>query len=750
MNQIDLRTIFYSYIITNMICAIVMQSLWLQNRKRTPGLGLALIDFYFQFVSIFLITLRGLIPDFISIILSNVLSVTGTLLLLIGLEILFNRKGPQVQNFILLGIYLLVQIYFTYVSPNLTARNINFSVCLLVLCAQSAWLMLHRVEPEKHIATKMLGVVFIVYCLASVTRIMIDLFASGQTELFSQGIYDTFIIFVYQMLFIALTFDLVLMVNRLQYSELERDVTALTQADEVIKKSEEKFSMAFHNIPDALVITHLDTGKILEVNESFFRITGYTKPEIVGRTSINLDLWGTLEDRKKYVRNLDRLDRVLEFETSFRKKSGKVFPALISGELITLSEGVCILNVIRDITDEKIAETKIEHLASFPRLNPNPVMEVNFDGEITYSNEATKATLGKLGLKDPHIFLPRDMNEILKNTAPDVSAVYQSTIEHTEFLYTVFIHYAPSFRTFRLYITDITERRKAEEKLREANTETQRLLAEAERSRRTLLSVVEDQKEAEEKIRQLNQDLEQRVSERTAQLEASNKELEAFAYSVSHDLRAPLRAIDGYSRILEEENADKFDEEGRKILTIIRDSTKKMDQLIADLLALSRVSRIQLIYAAIDMNSLVKTAFSEITVSDDDQNIHFDAVDLPTAYGDITLIRQVWMNLLSNAIKYTRLKKDRLIEIRGTVKKGMCIYSIQDNGVGFNTKYSDKLFGLFQRLHKEKEFEGTGVGLAIVKRIIARHGGDVWAEGQENGGATFYFSMPQRSKEQLS
>ncbi len=747
MNLFDIRTILFSYIITNGICAIVVQSLWLQNRKRTPGLGYCLLDFYFQFISILLITLRGLIPDFISIVFSNTLSVAGTILLLVGLEIIFDRKRTQIHNYILVLIFFFVQIYFTFVFPNLTFRNINISIALFLLCGQSAWLMLRRVDPSKRIATRMVGVVFSIYCIAGFVRTIIDLMIPAQNDLFAQGIYDTMIIFVYQMLFIALTFDLVLMINRLQYSELEKDVTALKLADEVIKKSEEKFSMAFHNIPDAIVITDMNSGKIMEVNESFYRITGYTKTEIVGKTSFELNLWETIEDRKDYIKKLNQMDKVLDLETKFRKKSGLIFPAIISGELINTSDGMCILNVIRDITDQKEAEEKIERLASFPRLNPNPVMEVNFRGEITYKNESTKLTLEKFGLDDPRVFLPLDMPEILRNTDPDTSRVYQKEISISESLYTVFIHYAPTFHTFRFYITDITDRKKAEEKLREANAQTQHLLAEAERSRRTLLSVVEDQKEAEDKIRQLNQDLEQRVSERTAELETSNKELEAFAYSVSHDLRAPLRAIDGYSRILEEENSDKFDDEGRQILKIIRDSTKKMDQLIADLLALSRVSRIQLAFIPIDMTNLVKTVFDETITTEIKENVHFEVSELPTAEGDMTLIRQVWSNLIANAIKYTKLIKDRHIEVRGFIKGGVCTYSIHDNGVGFNTKYADKLFGLFQRLHKEKEFEGTGVGLAIVKRIIARHGGEVWAEGKENNGATFSFTLPQHSRE---
>jgi Cu+-exporting ATPase len=238
--------------------------------------------------------------------------------------------------------------------------------------------------------------------------------------------------------------------------------------------------------------------------------------------------------------------------------------------------------------------------------------------------------------------------------------------------------------------------------------------------------------------------LEERVYERTAQLEESNKELEAFAYSVSHDLRAPLRAIDGFSRILQQDYGRQVDDEGRRFLNIIRDNTSKMDHLITDLLALSRVSRSELKYSMLNMVEMVTTIFQELATPDILKKFTLKVSSLPSAEGDPTLIRQVWANLISNAIKYTLPKEEGVIEINGLLENGVCTYSIKDNGVGFNPKYADKLFGLFQRLHKAGEFEGTGVGLAIVQRIIYRHSGQVYGESQLGAGATFYFSIPER------
>lgn len=241
----------------------------------------------------------------------------------------------------------------------------------------------------------------------------------------------------------------------------------------------------------------------------------------------------------------------------------------------------------------------------------------------------------------------------------------------------------------------------------------------------------------------LLESLERRVVERTTQLETSNKELESFAYSVSHDLRAPLRAIDGFSYILEQKYGHVLDEEGNRLLGVIRNGSSKMDQLITDLLALSRVSRSEINYSPIDMNALARDVYHELATPEVHQRFKIKISDLPVIYGDPILLRRVWTNLISNAIKYTLPKPDCEIEINGVQKDDYCIFSIRDNGVGFNGDYADKLFGVFQRLHKESEFEGTGVGLAIVQRIIQRHAGRVWAEGELGSGATFYFSLPK-------
>jgi signal transduction histidine kinase len=227
-----------------------------------------------------------------------------------------------------------------------------------------------------------------------------------------------------------------------------------------------------------------------------------------------------------------------------------------------------------------------------------------------------------------------------------------------------------------------------------------------------------------------------------AELETANRELEGFSYSVSHDLRAPLRAIDGFSRILLEDYRERLDDEGRRLLDVVRASTQKMAQLIDDILEFSRMGRRELVAAELDMEAVARSVLQELEPSWAGRDLRVELARLPPARGDGPLLHQVWANLLGNAVKFTRPKAGAAVELGGRVEARENVYYVKDNGVGFDMRYADKLFGVFQRLHGPQEFEGTGIGLAIVKRIVARHGGRVWAEGKVNEGATFYFALP--------
>lgn len=241
--------------------------------------------------------------------------------------------------------------------------------------------------------------------------------------------------------------------------------------------------------------------------------------------------------------------------------------------------------------------------------------------------------------------------------------------------------------------------------------------------------------------------LEKRVAERTQALENANRELEAFAFSVSHDLRSPLRAIDAFSSMLEEDYADKLDDEGRRKLAVIRSNAQQMGTLIEDLLRLSRLGHraIQPL-AEVDMREVVETVIAGMRAANPGVAIDLRLGELPPAVGNAELLRQVWINLLDNAVKYSRKRGVAVVEVSGQRSGGEVRYTVTDHGAGFDPKHADKLFGVFQRLHSDSEFEGTGIGLALVQRIVSRHGGHVWAEGRPDHGATFGFGLPQRAR----
>lgn len=253
--------------------------------------------------------------------------------------------------------------------------------------------------------------------------------------------------------------------------------------------------------------------------------------------------------------------------------------------------------------------------------------------------------------------------------------------------------------------------------------------------------VITDRVKAREAIRELNSTLEKKVEERTSQLEELNRELEAFSYSVSHDLRAPLRAMDGYVRMLLEDYGSQLDDEGKRICSVISKSAQDMGRLIDDLLSLSRAGRTDLHLSSVDMQSMARSLFFELTTPAERERIDFQVDALPPATGDPTLLRQIWYNLLSNAVKFSSRRDRAVITVTGEEQDGETVYTVRDNGAGFDMKYADKLFGVFQRLHSAREYEGTGVGLAIVKRIILRHGGRVWGESEVGKGAAFHFTI---------
>jgi signal transduction histidine kinase/protein-S-isoprenylcysteine O-methyltransferase Ste14 len=308
--------------------------------------------------------------------------------------------------------------------------------------------------------------------------------------------------------------------------------------------------------------------------------------------------------------------------------------------------------------------------------------------------------------------------------------------------------------------TENRARLEAESELSALNEQLEKKVTERtkslQESRQKAISTMEEAVKARERaenaegeVTRMNANLEWRVKQRTSELEAVNTELESFTYSVSHDLRAPLRHISGFISLLEKHSGEMLDEKGKRYISVVRDSAVKMGELIDELLAFSRTGRSEVKLDKIDMNALIANVIEELQKESEPDKISWKLETLPTVLADRTMMRQVIFNLLSNAVKYSSTRNPSRIAIGSTTsEEGEKIFFVKDNGVGFNDKYSEKVFGIFQRLHRSDEFEGNGVGLAIVHRVVLKHGGRAWAEGTINEGATFYFSLPPQRIEE--
>ena len=473
------------------------------------------------------------------------------------------------------------------------------------------------------------------------------------------------------------------------------------------------------------IVTSWNTGA-----ESNF---GYTAREMEGQPITRLIPPDRQQEEVEILARIGHGESVRHFETVRLHKDGRAIDVSVTVSPIRDATGriVGASKVVRDITARKEAEAAVRDSAERFQTMANSMSQLAWiaraDGFITWYNRRwyeytgkTAADMEGWGWQSVHdpVALPHVMEGWQAAIAAATTFDMEFPLRGAD----------GSFRTFLTRVEPL--RNSAGQVVQWFGTNTDVTVLKA----------------AEEKVHRLNAELEQRVAERTADLELANKELEAFSYTVSHDLRTPVRAIDGFSQAVLEDFGPQLPAEGHRFLQTIRQSAKRMGTLIDDLLAFAQLKRLELNKRPIDTNDLVRETLAELGAPWPDRRVELRIGDLPASFGDRALLKQVWINLLSNALKYTVTRDQALIELGCQSIRGVETFFVRDNGVGFDMRHADKLFTVFQRFHRAEDYEGTGVGLAIVQRIVQRHGGLVWADAAVDRGAMFSFTLQPETK----
>ena len=479
-----------------------------------------------------------------------------------------------------------------------------------------------------------------------------------------------------------------------------RDITERKQAEEALRESEKKFRTLFEHAYDAIIVTDpTGGGGIISANPAACNMFGYSEEEflnidlareaIVDTSDPNLATFLKDRDEKGWAAS----------ELTYKRKDGTCFVGDVSSAFYTDRSGNRLaVAMIRDITERKRSEAEIARLASFPMLNPNPFIEVDLAGVIHFCNPAAEKMFPDFLQREREHPLLADWETVVRSVCEGGLKESIRELEIEGRWYQEALHFVEETKRIHIYGRDITLRKEAEKE----------------------------------------------TMERAEQLEEVNKDLESFGFSIAHDLRAPLRAITGYSQMILKKQGERFDEETRRRFQMITDNAEAMGRLIDDLLAFSRLGSQAVAKTSLDMEKLAGEVWQELRNINPGREMTLKISPTPTTCGDRALIRQVYSNLLGNAVKFTQERDMAMIEVGSCVRNCETVYYIRDNGVGFDMRFYDKLFGVFQRLHSDEEYKGTGIGLALVKRIINRHGGRIWAEGKVDGGATFYFTLPQK------
>ena len=509
------------------------------------------------------------------------------------------------------------------------------------------------------------------------------------------------------------------------FSGIIRDISERKKAEQQLKHNEQRLASVYDTVADVIFILEVEgkeSYRFSSVNKSFLRTTGVPPEAVVGRYVHEVIPEPSLTMVLGKYRQAIEGRKIMRWEETSRYPTGEL-TGEVSVAPVFDDDGRCLrlIGAVHDITERRRAEQNYKEI--FEKANDAIYIHEIETGRVLAVNDRACEISGftkeeilngnpeQLMAGTPGFTLEDAMNH-LQRAANGERETFEWQARH---------------KNGSLFWVEVS--------LTRATIGGQdRILA--------FFREIGDRKEQERKIKSLNRSLEKKVAKRTEQLEQANRELEAFSYTVAHDLRAPLRAIHGFTRILSEEHSNGFDDEAQGMMRFVLDGVKKMDILISDLLRFSQLSRQPINKEAINMQALVESVLTEYADEIRTRSAECYLDQLPPASADPATMKQVWGNLISNALKYSARKDTTEIRISGWTTADEVMYVVRDNGCGFDMRFYDKLFGIFQRLHSQEEFEGTGVGLAIVSRVVTRHGGRVWAEAVLNQGASFYFSLP--------
>ncbi len=508
----------------------------------------------------------------------------------------------------------------------------------------------------------------------------------------------------------------------LYYYSFLTDITERKRAEEVLRLSEEKFATAFANNSAAIAMTRLEDGLFLEVNNTWLAVNGYSRDEVIGHSARKLHIWPSAEAANHFVQTLREKGAVRGWEQEFRKKSGELFVAQLSAQILFVQGERVILSTLVDITDRKRAEEALQQSEARFRTLFETMTEGFSHDEIILDEAGKPVDLRYLvvnpaferhtGLKAENI-VGRTTRELFPDAEPVWFERYGKVVLTGEPA-----HFEERFGPLNKWFEVSVYR-----------TDTNRFAV--------VFFDISERKKAEENILKLNKDM----AARNLELELANKEMESFVYSVSHDLRAPLRIMSGFSKILIEDYANKLENQPKDYLLRITKASERMTELIEDLLRLSQISKQNMDRMDYDLSSLASSIATTLRETEPDRSVDIVITEGMRASVDPNLIRIALMNLIDNAWKFTSKTTNARIEFNAYEKDGKTVYYVRDNGAGFDRTYADKMFLPFHRLHSDKEFGGTGIGLAIVERIIHRHEGKICAEGDVGIGATLYFTL---------